>query len=485
MASRSWNYIISKAVESSEIWRLYAAMKRSGGRPDGYNLVFASRACEGTKNVKIMKSVHCDAVRSGLDAQEQVAVAVLKAYARLGFLDEALRLCRLDLDGRSILWGLAMKYLLENSRNSEAVGLFSEMNRIGAAPADPSAAVHAAQALGKLAGGGSVGAALHGLCVKNGVLHSNARLQTSLVDMYSRSAMAAAAEKLFGEMAAKDVVAWSLMVTRLVRSGRPADALEALRRTAAPNEVTIAGGLHACAQLGALLHGRSLHGCAIRREIKLDLVSSTCLLDMYAKLGAISEAQKVFDGMPRRNVYAWSAMIGGLGFQGRCSEALSLFSKMKESKLQPNAVTFVAVLSACSHGGDVEQARRVWQSMSRDFGVAPAEEHCACMVDLLGRAGLLDEAAALILTMAAPPGAAAWGALLAACRLHRRVEMAEMAAEKLHLLEPDCPGALLLLSDVYAAAGKADMAEKTRAEILQQRLRKTVGVSSVEVRQRQ
>ncbi|CAA6655494.1 unnamed protein product [Spirodela intermedia] len=203
-----------------------------------------------------------------------------------------------------------------------------------------------------------------------------------------------------------------------------------------PNEVTVASALFACSQLGALLHGESLHGFAIRNGIRLDLVMSTALLDMYAKCGSIWSSRKVFDGMPVRNVFSWSAIIGGFGLQGLCSEALALFDQMKEEQVEPNAVTFVSILSACSHSGELEEGRRRFESMSRDFGIAPEDEHYACMVDLLGRAGLLDEAALLIQGMPAAPGAGVWGALLGACRIHRRVGLAEKAAGELSCWSP-------------------------------------------------
>ncbi|CAA7390776.1 unnamed protein product [Spirodela intermedia] len=484
--SRSWNTIIascSKTLDFSDVWRLYALMRQAGGRPDSYNLVFAIQACAEMSSIQRAKSVHCDALRWGLDAQEHVAPALVKMYAGLGFLEDARDFCCGVLPGRSILWGLTMRGLLKSSKDVEVLDLFSLMNRLGT-QVDPSSAVHVAQALGNLAGG-EVGGSFHSLWIRNGVLGSNTRLLTSLVDMYGKSGMLADACKLFEEIDDKDIVLWSLMVARLAQNGKSVEALRAFQRMLAamvmPNEVTVASALFACSQLGALLHGESLHGFAIRNGIRLDLVMSTALLDMYAKCGSIWSSRKVFDGMPVRNVFSWSAIIGGFGLQGLCSEALALFDQMKEEQVEPNAVTFVSILSACSHSGELEEGRRRFESMSRDFGIAPEDEHYACMVDLLGRAGLLDEAALLIQGMPAAPGAGVWGALLGACRIHRRVGLAEKAAGELFLLEPDQPGAYVLLSNVYAAAGMREMVEKTRAEMKRKGLRKMSGFSSVEV----
>ena len=485
-SSGSWNLIIarcSKTQESSEVWRLYALMRQDGGKLDSYNSVFAIQACARMKNVERLKSVHCEALRSGLDTGEHVAPALVKAYSELGFVDDAKTFCSRVLPCQSILWGLAMRNLLKNSREFEALFLFSEMNRMRETPPDPSCAVHAAQALGNVAAADHGGAAFHGLCLKNGVLASNSRLQTSVVDMYSKSGLLSDAKKLFQEIEGKDTTAWSLMVTRLAQEGRSVDALKIFRRMlvtmAAPNEVTIASALLACSHAGALLHGRSLHGFSIRRGIKVDVVVVTALIDMYCKCGAIWSARKLFDRMPDRNIFTWSAIIGGFGFQGLCSEALELFDQLKKQNLKPNSVIFVSLISACSHCGKVEEARRIFESMTIDFGIAPAEEHYSCMVDLLGRAGLLEEAAALIQSMAAPPGAAVWGAFLGGCRLHRRVDLAEMAAEQLYRLESEQSGAFLLLSEVYAATGMAHMAEYVMAGMRQKQLKKTIGVSSL------
>lgn len=484
--SRSWNAIIagcSKTLDCSDVWRLYALMRQAGGRPDSYNLVFAIQSCAGMSSIQRAKSVHCDALRSGLDAQEHVAPALVKMYAGLGFVEDARDFCCGVLPGRSILWGLTMRGLLKSSKEVEVLDLFALMNRLGAR-VDPSSAVHVAQAFGNLAAG-EAGGSFHSFCIKNGVLGSNTCLRTSLVDMYGKSGMLADACRLFEEIDDKDIILWSVMVARLAQNGKSVEALRAFQRMLGvmvmPNEVTVASALLACSQLGALLHGESLHGFALRNRIRLDVVTSTALLDMYAKCGSIWLARRVFDGMPVRNVFSWSAIIGGFGLQGLCSEALALFEQMKEEQVEPNAVTFVSVLSACSHAGEVEEGRRRFESMSRDFGIAPEDEHYACMVDLLGRAGLLDEAASLIQRMPAAPGAGVWGALLGACRIHRRVGLAAKAAEELYLLEPDQPGAYVLLSNVYAAAGMREMAEKTRTEMERKGLRKTSGFSSVEV----
>ncbi|CAL9106557.1 unnamed protein product, partial [Musa textilis] len=237
--------------------------------------------------------------------------------------------------------------------------------------------------------------------------------------------------------------------------------------------------------LGLCSRGKCVHAYMVRNNVELDVVSNTALLDMYAKCGSMEVAYKVFADMLERNVCSWSAMIGGLGMHGMCSRALELFEHMKSENLAPNSVTFVAVLSACSHSGRVEEGRRYFKSMTEDYKLNQKHEHYTCMVDLLGRAGLLEEAESLIKEMPMEPGPSVWGALLGACRIWvPQIDKAKQVADKLFLLEPDQRGAHVLVSDIYAAAEMWDMVKNTRELMSKRDLQKTVGFSTIEVDKR-
>nr|UPT49028.1 pentatricopeptide repeat protein AaPPR1399 [Agave angustifolia] len=306
--------------------------------------------------------------------------------------------------------------------------------------------------------------------------------------MYVKSGFIDFAERLFDEMTTKDVVVWSTMVSGLAQSGRAYQSLgtfrEMLEESVAPNKVTIASVLFACAHMGSLQQGKSVHGYMIRLEFELDVVTYTSLLDMYSKCGLVDLAYKVFSVMPERNVHSWSAMVAGFGTHGMCSRALALFDRMRAESIVPNSVTFVSVLSACSHSGRVQEGRYYFKSMTKDYKITPSSEHLSCMVDLLGRAGLIEEAESLIEQMPVEPHPSVWGALLGDCKIHKKVALPERVANKLFVVKPDQPSAYVLLSNIYAAAEMWEMVKKTREVMNKRGLKKTAGFSSIEVNKR-
>lgn len=427
-----------------------------------------------------------EAIRSGLETDEFVSPPLIVMYLEFGSLEDAEKVFDRVPVGISPVWGLMMKGYLRESMEVQVFGLFDRMKELGIG-LDPCSAVCLARACGNV-GAAKEGRVIHGLCIKKKFWDSNIYLQTSLVDMYGKSGFRDFARTLFDEMPHKDVVSWSSMIAGLAQCGRAHESLlvfrDMLGNLIVPNEVTLASVFLACSHLGALQQGKSVHAYMIRNEVELDVVTNTALLDMYAKCGSMDLAYKVFNAMPERNVISWSAMIAGFGMHGMCQKALTLFDEMRSENLVPNSVTFVSVLSACSHSGKVQEGRFYFESMRKDYKITPKNEHYSCMVDLLGRAGLIEEAESLIQEIPQEPGASVWGALLGACRIHKRVELAEQVANKLFVLEPDQPGAHILLSNIYAAAEMWDMVRKTREMMNERALRKTIGFSTIEVDKR-
>ncbi|GAV61585.1 LOW QUALITY PROTEIN: PPR domain-containing protein/PPR_2 domain-containing protein/DYW_deaminase domain-containing protein, partial [Cephalotus follicularis] len=307
-------------------------------------------------------------------------------------------------------------------------------------------------------------------------------------DMYMNCGLLDFAAKLFGETDNKDVVMWSSMIAGFAKNGRAWEAMSLfrlmLRELITPNSVTLAGILLACSSVGFLKLGKSVHGYMVRNKIDLDVINYTSFLDMYAKCGCLETARRVFNEMPEKNVVSWSAMINAFGIHGLFSEAFAFFDKMRSENQLPNSVTFVSVLSACSHSGRIDEGWRYFYSMNRDYGIVPVEEHYACIIDLLGRAGKIDEALSFIRNMPIKPGASAWGALLGACRIHKRVELAEELAKELLLLETDQSGSYVLLSNIYADVSMWDMVKNTRMTIAKKGLCKSVGFTSIEIQKK-
>ncbi|KAH9326192.1 hypothetical protein KI387_006370 [Taxus chinensis] len=230
-----------------------------------------------------------------------------------------------------------------------------------------------------------------------------------------------------------------------------------------PNAMTISSILQACAHSTALQQGTEIHAYLIKSKTECNAYVWSALVDMYAKCGNTEIARQVFDNMPHRDVVAWTTMIAGYGIDGHGREAIFLFKQMQQVGTKPNHITFTAILSACSHTGLVTEGWLYFYCMSQDYQLTPRVEHYTSMVDLLGRAGHLDEAENMILNMPIEPDASVWGALMSACRIHCNIRLGEWAAEHLFDLEPDKAGHAVLLSNIFAVVGRWDDVAKVRA----------------------
>uniref|UniRef100_A0A2P2IRD3 Pentatricopeptide repeat-containing protein n=1 Tax=Rhizophora mucronata TaxID=61149 RepID=A0A2P2IRD3_RHIMU len=246
-----------------------------------------------------------------------------------------------------------------------------------------------------------------------------------------------------------------------------------------PTEATLVTVISASADIAVVSQGKELHGLAWRLGFESNDRVKTTLLDMYAKCGSLKVAQNLFELLREKRIVSWNAMITGYAMHGHTIEALGLFDKMKD-EMKPDHVTFVGVLSACSHAGLVTEGRKHFQSMKRNHDIEPKGEHYACMVDILGRAGLLDDAHELITNMSMKPPEAAWGALLNACRMHGNVELAKLMARELLDLNPEDSGIYLLLAATLAERGKWDDLRDIQTMMRQRRVKKITGHSFIE-----
>ncbi|CAK9220404.1 unnamed protein product [Sphagnum troendelagicum] len=247
------------------------------------------------------------------------------------------------------------------------------------------------------------------------------------------------------------------------------------------NRITYISILKACASQAHLEEGKQVHCSIIKAGVEIDAWIGTALIDMYAKCGRLEDARQVFNSMPDRDIVSWNAMIVGLALHGFGKDSLEVFGQMRHEGIQPDAVTFVGVLSACSHSGLVEEGHAYFSSMYEDHGITPMGAHYCCMVDLLGRAGQLHEAENFIKTMPIKAHNAVWGALLGACNVHGNVDIAERAAEHCLELEPKDAAVYVLLSHVYAGAGMWDSVAKVNLTMAARGVTKEAGVCRIEV----
>ncbi|RLN42083.1 pentatricopeptide repeat-containing protein [Panicum miliaceum] len=318
----------------------------------------------------------------------------------------------------------------------------------------------------------------------------------ALLDGYAKCRDLPAARQVFARMPRRDVVSWSAMIDGCVKCGEHRDALavfEMMENTAAAeeeeggdgvraNDVTMVSVLGACAHLGDLERGRRVHRCLRERGFALKLRLATSLVDMYAKCGAIREALEVFRAVPVENtdVLIWNAMIGGLAVHGMGTESLEMFQEMQRAGIAPDEITYLCLLSACVHGRLVDEAWMFFRLLEAQ-GLRPHVEHYACLVDVLGRAGHLEEAYGVVRSMPMQPSVSVLGALLNACHLNGWVELGEVIGRQLVQLQPDHDGRYIGLSNIYAVARRWQEAKKARKVMEERGVKKVPGFSEIDV----
>lgn len=501
----------SKPLQAVEF---YARMILSGVEPNSYTFPFLLKSCAKFGAAQEGKQIHGHVLKLGLDSDAFVHTSLINMYAKNGELDNA----RLVFDKSplrdavsftalitgyvssgsmddarrlfdeipirdAVSWNAMISGYAQSGRFEEALVLFLEMRKANVAPNESTmlTVLSACAQSGSLELGKWVAS-----WIEDHGLSSNVRLVNALIDMYSKCGALDTARGLFDAMHQKDVISWNVMIGGYTHESRYKEALALfrlmLRLNAEPNDVTFLGILPACAHLGALDLGKWIH---VYIDKNFQSLTNTCLrtslIDMYAKCGNIDAAKQVFDDMEAKSLASWNAMITGLAMHGHANAALELFSKMADEGFKPDDITFVGILSACNHGGLVDLGRQLFSSMTKDYHISPQLQHYGCMIDLLGRAGLFDEAEALMKTMEMKPDGAVWGSLLGACRIHRRVEMGEFVAKHVFELEPENAGAHVLLSNIYAGAGRWDDVARIRTRLNDMGIKKVPGSTSIEV----
>lgn len=315
---------------------------------------------------------------------------------------------------------------------------------------------------------------------------SDSYVQAALVTFYTRSYDLGVARKVFDIMPEKTLVAWNSMISGYEQNGFANEAIGLFylmkNSHVEPDSTTFVSVLAACAQVGASGLGCWVHEYVLVKGFEVNVVLGTALINMYARCGNVIKAREVFDSMKEKNVFAWTAMISGYGVHGYGRQVVDLFHEMRTHGPKPNKITFVAVLSACAHAGLVDEGRLVLTSMEGEYGLVPGVEHHVCVVDMLGRAGLLNEAYRFIKeNTLKQPAPAVWTAMLGACKMHKNFDLGVEVAEHLLSIDPENPGHYVMLSNIYALAGRMDRVEMVRNKMIGKYLRKQVGYSTIEV----
>lgn len=411
--------------------------------PDKYTLTFVLKACAVFCSFRLGQQIHGLATKMGIVFDLYLCNTLVHVYAKCGFFREAYVLLGRMPEKDIITWNAVLSVYTEKGLMELAHGLFDVMP------------------------------------VKN--LES----WNFLLSGYVNLGLIDEAREVFDEMIIKDVVSWNAMITGYSKAGRHNDVwrlFDDMQRTRVkPDSCTLVNMLSACAGGGVLSQGEWLHSYIDRNRIEVQGFLATALIDMYSKCGCVEKARIVFDGTRKKDTSTWNAMIAGLSSHGLGESALQIFSEMVASSVKPNEITFISLLSACSRSGLLTEGCTIFDQMLSVYRIDPAAEHYGCMVDLLGKYGLLNEAVELVSQMSVKEVPALWESLLIACRNHGNVDLAEETAKKLLEMDPKDSVGYVQLSNIHASMGRWTEASNVRRMMKANKISKEPGSSMIEV----
>ncbi|XP_072977833.1 pentatricopeptide repeat-containing protein At3g12770 [Typha angustifolia] len=463
--------------------RFYRRMLSQSIRPDGFTFPSVLKACSGLPAPIVGRTVHAHVLRLGFLEEVFIQNGLIAMYVKCGDVDSARKMFDKMEEKNVVSWTSAISGYVQNGSPLEALRLFRMMRSTGSdVRPDFVVLVSVLKAytdVDDLEHGKSV----HGLVVKGG-FDNELDLLVTLTAMYAKCGHVQIARSFFDQVTLPDVILWNAMISGYAKNGYAKEAVELFRRmivrSVRPDSITIRSAILACAQVGSLEVARWMEDYTHCSEFEDDVFINTALIDMYAKCGSIAHAHAVFERIHDKDVVVWSAIIVGYGMHGCGSEAISLFEEMKRAGIRPNDVTFIGLLSACNHAGLVDEGWKYFHSM-KDYGIMPRHQHFACVVDLLARAGRLEQAYEFVLDMPIEPEITVWGALLTACKIYGHVRLGEYAAKHIFCLEPSNAGHYVQLSNIYASAGMWNDVSKVRLMMKDKGVMKGIGCSSIEI----
>ncbi|CAN1158485.1 Putative pentatricopeptide repeat-containing protein At3g49142 [Linum perenne] len=446
-----FNVMIRSYVNNNfhrEALAVYRSMSNFRIVPDHYTFPCVLKACSGSDNLSLGIQIHGCIVQVGLDSNLYIGNCLVAMYGKCKCLKEARQMLD-EMPNRDVVtWNSLIAACAQNGRFDDALDCCREMERSNLKP------------------------------------DSSTMASLSLAVTNTSSDNVAYVKEMFLNMTNKSLVSWNVMIAVYVNNSLPNEAVELFSQMEAkgfePDAVTISSVLPACGDVSAISLGRKIHDYVTRKKLRPNLLLENALIDMYAKCGCLNDARTVFDEMQFRDVVSWTSMLSAYGRSGQGHEAVELFSQMQNSGLKPDYVAFVSVLAACSHAGLVDKGMYYFDLMSK-CGITPMIEHFACVVDLLGRAGRIEQAYRFIIQMPVEPNERVWGALLSACRVYSNMDVGLVAADQLFQLAPEQSGYYVLLSNIYAKAGKWQNVGTIRSIMKNKGITKVPAISNVEV----
>ncbi|KAK7394231.1 hypothetical protein VNO78_14753 [Psophocarpus tetragonolobus] len=480
----AWSAFLSALVQAGyaeEALSTFQEMQHDVLKPDKIILSSLISACAEISNSRLGMIVHCYAIKAHMGSDISVATTLVTMYTRCKLFMYAMTLFNRMQYKDVVAWNTLINGFAKFGDPDIALEMFRKLQLSGIQPDSGTmvSLISACALLGDL----ERGFRIHGNIIKSG-FESDMHVKVALIDMYAKCGSLWSAENLFQlTKHVKDEVAWNVMIAGYLDNGCAKEAISTFNQmkfeSVRPNLVTLVTILPAVSYCSILREAMAFHGCIIRMGFICSILVGNSLIDMYAKCGELSYSEKCFDEMENKNTISWNAMISGYAMHGQGEVSLTLFSLMQESGIQVDSISYMGVLSACRHGGLIEEGREIFRGMREKHNLEPKMEHYACMVDLLGRGGLFDEVMSLINKMPTEGDAQVWGALMGACKMHSNVKLGEVALHHLRKLEPRNAAHYIVLSDIYAQCGRWTEARRTRSNMAHQGLKKIAGYSWV------
>ncbi|KAH9784451.1 pentatricopeptide repeat-containing protein [Citrus sinensis] len=481
-----WNVMLvayGQLNDLSESFQIFKQMQTEGLTPNQYTYPTILRTCTSLGALSLGEQIHTQVIKTGFQFNVYVCSVLIDMYAKLGNLNTAQEILRRLPEDDVVSWTAMIVGFVQHGMFGEALELFEEMENQGIQSDNIgfSSAISACAGIQAL----NQGRQIHAQSYISG-FSDDLSIGNALISLYARCGRIQEAYLVFNKIDAKDNISWNGLISGFAQSGYCEGALQVfsqmIRVGVQANLYTFGSVVSAAANLANIKQGKQVHAMIIKTGYDSETEASNSLITLYAKCGSIDDAKRGFLEMPEKNEVSWNAMITGFSQHGYALEAINLFEKMKKHDVMPNHVTFVGVLSACSHVGLVNEGLRYFESMSTEYGLVPKPEHYACVVDLLGRAGSLSRAREFTEQMPIEPDAMVWRTLLSACRVHKNMEIGEYAANHLLELEPEDSATYVLLSNIYAAAGKWDCRDQIRQIMKDRGVKKEPGQSWIEVK---
>ncbi|XP_038892450.1 pentatricopeptide repeat-containing protein At3g49170, chloroplastic [Benincasa hispida] len=485
----TWTLMITRFMQfgyAGEAIDLFLNMILSGYEPDRFTLSGVISACAKLELLLVGQQLHSQAIKHGLTLDRCVGCCLINMYAKCsvdGTMCAARKVFDQILDHNVFSWtAMITGYVQKGGYDEEALDLFRGMILTHVLPNHFtfSSTLKACANLAAL----PIGEQVFTHAVKLGFSSVNC-VANSLISMYARCGRIDDARKAFDILFEKNLISYNTVIDAYAKNLNSEEAFELFNEIEdqgmGASAFTFASLLSGAASIGTIGKGEQIHAQVIKLGLKSNQSVCNALISMYSRCGNIESAFQVFEDMEDRNVISWTSIITGSAKHGFATQALELFHRMLEEGIRPNEVTYISVLSACSHVGLVNEGWKHFKSMYTEHGVVPRMEHYACMADILGRSGSLSEAIEFINSMPYKADALVWRTFLGACRVHGNLELGKHAAKMIIEQEPHDPAAYILLSNLYASTSQWDEVANIRKAMKEKNLIKEAGYSWVEV----